>query len=126
MCEIFDKADTSGDGTISIAEYLAICEEFGKEVDDEDLEMIKELCDADGEVHKNDFIMHLKRHSKAFENADPDSDLYWTTKVNLAFNLFDKNKDGKISKKEFGWMIHSDRVSKKHIDIVYKVYNELK
>ena len=83
--------------------------------------MIKELCDEDGEVHKNDFIMHLKQHSEAFKNTDPQSDLHWTTKINLAFKLFDKNNDGKISKKEFGWMINSDRISRRQIDTMFKV-----
>ena len=95
--------------------------EYGKEVDEEDLAMIKELCDEDGEVHKNDFIMHLKQHSEAFKNTDPQSDLHWTTKINLAFKLFDKNNDGKISKKEFGWMINSDRISRRQIDTMFKV-----
>ena len=27
LCELFDKADTSGDGTISLEEYMVICDE---------------------------------------------------------------------------------------------------
>ena len=50
----------SKDGTISIPEYLAICEEYGVEVTSEDLEVIKGIAGDDGEVHKNDFIQHLK------------------------------------------------------------------
>jgi len=120
LCEIFDKADTSNDGTISLQEYISICNEYGYEVDDDDLEDIKLLCDAEGEVHKNDFIMHLKKHSKAFEKADPDSDLHWVTKINLAWKLFDKNQDGYVNKKEFRWMVHSDVIRNKHIDICFR------
>ena len=29
LCELFDKADTGGDGTISIQEYIAMCDEYG-------------------------------------------------------------------------------------------------
>ena len=50
LCEIFDKADTDGGGAISIDEYLAICGEYGKEVDDDDLDLIKALCNENGEV----------------------------------------------------------------------------
>ena len=64
LCEIFDKADTDGGGAISIDEYLAICGEYGKEVDDDDLDLIKALCNENGEVSKNDFIMHLKKHGQ--------------------------------------------------------------
>ena len=38
----------------------------------------------------------------------------------MAFKLFDKNKDGLISRKEFGWMIHSDKVNKKQIENMFR------
>ena len=50
LCEVFDRADITRDGTISIAEYTALCEEYGVLLDDDDIESIQELADSDGEV----------------------------------------------------------------------------
>ena len=47
---MFDRADITRDGTISIAEYTALCEEYGVLLDDDDIESIQELADSDGEV----------------------------------------------------------------------------
>ena len=49
LCEVFDRADITRDGTISIAEYMALCEEYGVYLDDEDIEAIQDLADKDGE-----------------------------------------------------------------------------
>ena len=50
LCEVFDRADITRDGTISIAEYMALCEEYGVYLDDDDIEAIQDLADKDGEV----------------------------------------------------------------------------
>ena len=47
---MFDKADITRDGTISIAEYLTLCKEYGIEVTDEDIKTVEELADTEGEV----------------------------------------------------------------------------
>ena len=50
LCEVFDRADITRDGTISIAEYMALCEEYGVCLDEDDVKQIQELADSDGEV----------------------------------------------------------------------------
>ena len=50
MCEVFDKADITRDGTISIAEYMALCEEYGVRLTENDIEAVKNIADDDGEV----------------------------------------------------------------------------
>ena len=50
LCEVFDRADITRDGTISIAEYMALCEEYGVLLDDDDVKEIQDLADSDGEV----------------------------------------------------------------------------
>ena len=47
---MFNKADITRDGTISIAEYMALCEEFGVCLNDNDIEAVKNIADEDGEV----------------------------------------------------------------------------
>ena len=49
---MFDRADITRDGTISIAEYMALCEEYGVLLDDDDVKEIHDLADSDGEVGK--------------------------------------------------------------------------
>jgi len=122
LCDLFDKADVTKDGTISIQEYLAICEEYGVEVTPEDIKNVEAIADDDGEVHKNDFICHLKQSNMThhFESADPESDFHWKKKADLAFKLFDQNGDGFVSKKEFKWMTNNATISYKHIDRVFK------
>ena len=48
---MFDKADITRDGTISIAEYMALCEEFGVRLNENDIEAVKNITDEEGEVH---------------------------------------------------------------------------
>ena len=71
LCAVFDQADITRDGTISIAEYMALCEEYGVALDDEDIQEIKDLADQDGEIHKVNFILHIKnsRLLKHFETV---------------------------------------------------------
>ena len=103
LCELFDKADVTKDGTISFAEYQAMCDEYGVKLQPEDRVAIKAIADEDGEVntcetvcdihlscpqiHKNDFVMHLKQSSmlREFEVANEDSEIHWKKKADLAF-----------------------------------------
>ena len=50
LCELFDKADTGGDGTISIPEYMAMCEEYGIELTEEHIQTVKAIANDNGEV----------------------------------------------------------------------------
>ena len=50
LCELFDKADVTKDGTISFAEYQAMCDEYGVKLQPEDRVAIKAIADEDGEV----------------------------------------------------------------------------
>ena len=51
LCELFDKADTGGDGTISIPEYVAMCEEYGIETTEEHINSVKAIANDNGEVY---------------------------------------------------------------------------
>ena len=50
---MFDKADITRDGTISIAEYMALCEEYGVRLTGNDIDAVKNIADDDGEVGEN-------------------------------------------------------------------------
>ena len=53
LCELFDKTDTSGDGTISLKEYMAMCDEYGIELTDEHIQDVKSISNDNGEVLKH-------------------------------------------------------------------------
>ena len=94
LCEVFDRADITRDGTISIAEYMALCEEYGVLLDDGDIEAIGDIADNNGEIHRMDFILHIKnsRLLKHFESVDPLSRIHWKKKADLAFRYRDHMK----------------------------------
>ena len=103
MCELFDKTDTGGDGTISIKEYIAMCDEYGIELTEEHLGVVRSISNENGEVgdfdqfkvnnelfqvRKNDFICHIKNTPGMFglfEKTDPESETHWQ---NLAITAF--------------------------------------
>ena len=102
LCELFDKTDTGGDGTISIKEYIAMCDEYGIELTEEHLGVVKSISNENGEVRhshnskviklcqvrKNDFICHIKNTPGMFglfEKTDPESETHWQ---NLAITAF--------------------------------------
>ena len=103
LSEIFDKADISNDGKISISEYFLLCNNYGIEVTDADLAHFETVGDSKGVVAKSDFILYMKSDHmfSQFENVDTGSDVHWNNKVEKAWNLFDKNGDGYLTKLEF-------------------------
>ena len=48
---MFDKTDTGGDGTISIPEYIAMCDEYGIEINEEHINSVKAIANENGEVN---------------------------------------------------------------------------
>ena len=56
LCELFDKADTGGDGTISIPEYIAMCDEYGIDITDEHIDSVKAIANENGEVRNKNPI----------------------------------------------------------------------
>ena len=47
---MFDKADTGGDGTISLEEYMVMCDEYGIELTEEHLKEVRSISNDNGEV----------------------------------------------------------------------------
>merc|ERR1712176_342590 len=103
-------------------QYMALCEEYGVALDDEDIQEIKDLADQDGEIHKVDFILHIKnsRLLKHFETVDPYSRIHWKKKADLAFRIFDLDNNGYVSKKEFKWMTSNKKIDHKKVDALFE------
>jgi len=126
LCDIFDKVDLSGNGTISIAEYVRMCQSYGIHLCEEDLELVRALANCEGEIQKNAFIQHIKemRLLDDLKQDDPASDLHWQKICVIAFRIFDSNEDGFITKKEFRWMTSSSLVTHDIINCVFQRYDE--
>ena len=60
LCELFDKADTGGDGTISIPEYIVMCEEYGIEITEDHIESVRAIANENGEVGARTKIAKMK------------------------------------------------------------------
>ena len=62
LTEIFDKADISNTGKLTISEYLELCRNYNIEVNDDDLQAIENLAENNGgELSKNDFILFVRQ-----------------------------------------------------------------
>ena len=59
---------------------------------------------------------------KDFEDVDRQSDFYWKKKADLAFRIFDRNKDGYINKKEFRMMTTASKFPMKKIEAIFEVF----
>ena len=66
LCELFDKADTGGDGTISIAEYVAMCDEYGVELTEEHLEEVRAIANDNGEVSASSLAKTVPKKVRFF------------------------------------------------------------
>ena len=48
--DLFNKADTTKCGSITLKDYIAICEDHGMTLDEDDLETINALVNENGRV----------------------------------------------------------------------------
>merc|ERR550519_2985464 len=86
---------------------------------------MEEVADANGELSKNDFILHVKNSNmfSQFDSVDPESDHHWNEKVKKAWKIFDKNGDGKLTPQEFRWMTRQSLLSERQIDLVFQRFD---
>ena len=88
---------------------------------DDDIANVEDMADSSGVVSKNDFIAYVKNSNmfSQFENVDTGSEVHWNQKVEKAWNLFDKDGDGKVTKTEFRWMTDKKILSDRHLDLMF-------
>ncbi|XP_073042447.1 probable calcium-binding protein CML18 [Primulina eburnea] len=88
--EVFKKFDANGDGKISLSELGAVLNGLGSKTTEDEVERIMSELDIDGDgfIDLNEF--------KAFHLVGGDSN----KELREAFDLYDQDKNGKISAKE--------------------------
>ena len=93
LSEIFERADTSKTGVLSIPEYLELCKNYNIEVSQDDLTAIENIAENNGGgVSKSDFILFIRQSNMyaQFDTVDPESDQHWIDKTQQAWKMFDK------------------------------------
>ena len=146
LTDLFDKADVSGDGAVTLEEFMDVAKHFGIKLTEEELNgfvniakkgkvsessaeifILTPLYLHPAKVYKADFIQHLKVSSlsKQFANVNPESDEKWNNLANTAFKIFDMNGDGFVDKKEFKRMTNSKKINQRVIDILFEVLRQV-
>ena len=105
--EAFSVFDKNGDGTITREEMGTVMRSFGKNLTETDLQdMINEVdADHDGAIHFQEFLtmMGVKKGEAANRKAELKEALLICYKE--AFQLFDKDGNGRISAEELRFVM---------------------
>lgn len=141
--EILDKADDNANGRVRLKDFLEILDANDVKMEDEELEVFSGLVDDNGEIAKHDLIVQSKQSSfwkgnmdlknkpgshstkaeaiNSAKNVEVMNKTDRTGKADTAFKLFDKNKDGFITREEFAQV--SKKLTKKQIDAVFAKFD---
>lgn len=126
--KLFDEADKNGNGRISVREYVKIFSEHGIAVAEDEVRKVSELANENGEVTKDDFLHYAKTSDffrQQMDKTDEDSVMAKKeaiAKAERAFNIFDKDNDGYITKDEFAKM--SKKLNKDQIEAVFSKFDK--
>jgi len=112
----FKKADVNGDGYISADEYYRILKDHGIECTHEEILQIMQIADKDhdGKISKEEFVGGPSATERRKSGVGLDTD----AKAELAFNVFDKNRDGYVTKNEM--LKVSKNLTKEQVDAVFE------
>ena len=117
MKEIFDLFDTEKTGYVDVKDSLKILASMGRKLEPEDEHEFLAIVDPknDGRISKRNFLEGVEAMFTIPDNYIPE--------IEEAFNFFDKDKDGKISCKEFKDMLVriSGEYKDKDVDELFKI-----
>ena len=117
MEEIFDLFDPEKNGYVDSRDSLKILASMGRKLEPEDENDFLALVDPkrEGTVSKANFLEGVETLYTIPEEYIPE--------IEEAFNYFDKDKDGKISCKEFKQMLVklSNEYKDKDVDELFKI-----
>merc|ERR1712241_1342107 len=61
LVDIFQEADTSNDGKISVEEYMAILDLYRIEISDEEILEVAQMADSNGEIGRDEFLRYIQK-----------------------------------------------------------------
>ncbi|XP_072043242.1 uncharacterized protein [Amphiura filiformis] len=116
--------DKNGDGKITTKELGAVLKQVGQNPDKKQLKDMIASVDADGSgtLDFNEFLELMKKQLKELPQ---DNSLLINPDLLAAFKVFDKNGDGKISKKEIKQVLKKDMPEKKWSAHIARMAEEL-
>jgi len=119
----FKEADRDKDGFLNVEEYREIAKKEGIDLTLEEAQHLVAIIDKDkdGLISKEEFIANAcgppSRPGSRRGSLKNGGDYGEKDKAELAFHLFDSNKDGYVSKQEFKNM--SRNLTKEQVDAVF-------
>ncbi|XP_076958044.1 putative calcium-binding protein CML23 [Bidens hawaiensis] len=101
--KVFHKFDVNGDGKISISELGSILSALGSATPEDELKVVMNEIDTDkdGFIDLQEFIEFQKRGCNAADGAAVNKEL------REAFDMYDQDKNGKISANELHSVLKS-------------------
>lgn len=126
----FEAADKNGDGILSADEYYEIFQTHGLSIDREWIErtIAQNDKDGDGGISLEEFIeMNISRNKRQNPQISVDrrsqADIL-QEKAKLAFNAYDRNRDGYLTKAEMKRT--SKSMTEAQVDAVFEKYDKNK
>ena len=126
LIKIFDYIDTDNDGRIKADVFAAHLFSCGVKLSQADVEDMKGYSDAGGMISKT-ALQHFMVHSSIYKSLDEAKFQQLSAEIDkkkAAFHALDTNRDGLISKGEFGKAMRS--LSSTQVDRVYDKYDKNK
>lgn len=116
--DAFNLFDKDGSGTITTEEFIKVLKNLGQKVSKEEADKITKDLDTDGsgEVEFEEFVSYMVKLKEETKLSEEDE-------VILAFEVFDGNKDGFITNKEFRYILCNlgdERFTQDECDEVFK------
>jgi len=124
LVEAFRRADKNGDGRLSVEEIHGIYLAHGVHVTREEVQKIVDAADKDGTglLTEKEFV-NSQAVGDAMENVNEERPKPDTSRqAEIAFRLYDKDKDGYITKSEMEKL--SKNLSKEQIDKVFARFDQ--
>ena len=122
--KLFDYIDTDQNGRIKSQVFIAHLSNVDIQLSQADRKALKEFSDEEGMITKT-ALQHFVVNSSVYKILD-DAKFYKLSaeidRKKAAFHAMDTNRDGLISKGEFGKVMKS--LSRKQVDKVYDKYDK--
>lgn len=129
LIDAFRRADKNGDGRLSVDEVYGIYVDHGVDVTREEVAKIVEAADKDGTglLTEKEFVDSQKAEGNVNVMEDPKAQEDRQPKdvgkqAELAFKLYDKDRDGFITKSEMEKL--SKNLSKEQIEKVFARFDK--
>jgi len=146
--EILDKADDDANGRVRLKDFVHILDVNDVKMEEDEMESFMRLVDDNGEISKHDLIIQTKQSSfwsghldlknapcshstkvevmngspkKPKKKVDGMNKAERSAKADTAFKLFDRNKDGFITREEF--VKASKNLTREQIELVFQRFD---